>query len=195
METSDRSFPVVGIGASAGGLEAVSELLAELPATTGMAFLLVQHLDPRHQSFLTEILAKKTKIAVETAVEGSVLKPDHLYVIPPNVTMTVADGILQLRSRESSERPPRPINILFRSLAEQHVHRTVAAVLSGTDSDGAQGLGRRLRPRAASRWRKIRRLQSSMGCRKTPSPPAAWILSCRRKSWPGRCFASGTIPI
>ncbi|MGC1679089.1 MAG: CheR family methyltransferase, partial [Candidatus Binataceae bacterium] len=115
-------------------------MLAELPATTGMAFLLVQHLDPRHQSFLTEILAKKTKIAVETAADGSVLKPDHLYVIPPNVTMTVADGVLKLRSREDSERPPRPINILFRSLAEQHVHRTVAAVLSGTDSDGAQGL-------------------------------------------------------
>ncbi|MHB8381790.1 MAG: chemotaxis protein CheB, partial [Candidatus Binataceae bacterium] len=140
MESSDKSFPVVGIGASAGGLEAVSELLAELPATTGMAFLLVQHLDPRHQSLLAEILAKKSGIPVETAADGTILKPDHLYVIPPNATMTVADGTVQLRSRESSERPHRPINILFRSLAEQHVHRAVAVVLSGTDSDGAQGL-------------------------------------------------------
>jgi len=140
MESPDKSFPVVGIGASAGGLEAVSELIAELPATTGMAFLLVQHLDPMHESFLTEILAKKAAFAVETATDGTILKPDHLYVIPPNAVMTVADGVLRLRSREGEERPHKPVNILFRSLAQQHAHRAVAVVLSGTDSDGAQGL-------------------------------------------------------
>jgi two-component system CheB/CheR fusion protein len=140
MESPDKSFPVVGIGASAGGLEAVSELIAELPAETGMAFLLVQHLDPQHDSLLTEILAKKTEIAVETARDGTTLRPDHLYVIPPNASMTLADGVLQLRSRESEERPHKPVNILFHSLAEQHVHQAVAVVLSGTDSDGAQGL-------------------------------------------------------
>jgi two-component system CheB/CheR fusion protein len=140
MESSDKSFPIVGIGASAGGLEAVSELIAELPAATGMAFLLVQHLDPRHQSFLTEILAKKAAVAVETAADGTTMKPDHLYVIPPNATMTIADGVLRLRPRESGERPHMPVNILFRSLAEQHSHRAVALVLSGTNSDGAQGL-------------------------------------------------------
>ncbi len=140
MESPDNSFPVVGIGASAGGLEAVSELIAELPSTTGMAYLLVQHLDPVHESFLTEILAKKAVIAVETATDGATMKPDHLYVIPPNAAMTVADGVLRLRSREGGERPHKPVNILFRSLAEQHEHRVVAVVLSGTDSDGAQGL-------------------------------------------------------
>src|SRR5258708_14634830 len=122
-EISEKSFPVVGMGASAGGLEAVSELIAELPATTGMAYLLVQHLDPLHESFLTEILAKKTAIEVETAKDGATMKPDHLYVIPPNATMIVADGVLRLRSREVGERPHRPVNILFRSLAEQHEHR------------------------------------------------------------------------
>src|SRR5229473_5023782 len=105
MESPDKSFPVVGIGASAGGLEAVSELIAELPATTGMVFLLVQHLDPMHESFLTEILAKKAAFAVETAADGSTMKPDHLYVIPPNTSMTVADGVLRLHSREEGERP------------------------------------------------------------------------------------------
>src|SRR6266851_4386518 len=140
MESPDKTFPVVGIGASAGGLEAVSELIAELPATTGMAFLLVQHLDPMHESFLTEILAKKAAFAVETATDGTILKPDHLFVIPPNAVMTVADGVLRLRSREGEERPHKPVNILFRSLAQQHAHRAVAVVLSGTDSDGAQGL-------------------------------------------------------
>jgi two-component system, chemotaxis family, CheB/CheR fusion protein len=140
MEFSDKSFPIVGIGASAGGLEAVSELIAELPAATGMAFLLVQHLDPRHQSFLSEILAKKALLAVETAADGTTVKPDHLYVIPPNAAMTVADGVLRLRPRESGERPHMPVNILFRSLAEHHAHRAVAVILSGTNSDGAQGL-------------------------------------------------------
>ena len=140
MESPDKSFPVVGIGASAGGLEAVSELIAELPAETGMAFLLVQHLDPRHDSLLTEILAKKAEIAVETATDGTALRPDHLYVIPPNTSMTLTDGVLQLRSRESEERPHKPVNILFHSLAEQHVHQAVGVVLSGTDSDGSQGL-------------------------------------------------------
>src|SRR5438067_7441276 len=92
MDSSGKSFLVVGIGASAGGLDAVSELLAELPAKTGMAFLFVQHLDPRHQSFLTEILAKRAHIPVGTAVDGAAVEPDHLYVIPPNTTLTVADG-------------------------------------------------------------------------------------------------------
>lgn len=140
MESSDKSFAVIGIGASAGGLEAVSELIAQLPASTGMAYLLVQHLDPRHQSYLAEILAKKTVVAVEIAADGATIKPDHLYVIPPNRTLTVADGILRLSSRESTERPHKPVNILFRSLAEQYAHRAVGVVLSGTDSDGAEGL-------------------------------------------------------
>jgi two-component system, chemotaxis family, CheB/CheR fusion protein len=140
MELLDKPFPIVGIGASAGGLEALSELVAELPATTGMAFLLVQHLDPRHQSFLTEILAKKAHIQVGTAADGATVEPNHLYVIPPNTTLTVVDGVLRLRLRESWERPHMPIDILFRSLAERHGHRAVAVVLSGANSDGAQGL-------------------------------------------------------
>ena len=139
-DTSDKSFPVVGIGASAGGLEAVSEMIAELPATTGMAFLLVQHLDPVHESFLTELLAKKAAFTVETAADGAILRPDRLYVIPPNTIMTVADGVLRLRSRDGEERPHKPVNILFRSLAEQLGHRAIVVVLSGSDSDGAQGL-------------------------------------------------------
>jgi len=102
-----------------------------------MAYLLVQHLDPLHESFLTEILAKKTAIEVETATDGATIESDHLYVIPPNVTMIVAHGVLRLRSREVGDRPYKPV---IRSLAEQHEHRAIAVVLSGTDSDGAQGL-------------------------------------------------------
>jgi two-component system CheB/CheR fusion protein len=140
MESLDRSFPVVGIGASAGGLEAVSELVAELPATTGMAFLLVQHLDPNHESLLTEILAKKTSLSVETAADGTTVEPDHCYVIPPNTTLTVGGTILRLHPRSSADKPHKPVDILFRSLAEEYGHRAVAVVLSGADSDGAQGI-------------------------------------------------------
>jgi two-component system, chemotaxis family, CheB/CheR fusion protein len=140
MEPLDRSFPLVGIGASAGGLEAISELLAELPATTGMAFLLVQHLDAHHESLLTEILAKKTGLSVETAADGTRVEPGHCYVIPPNTTLTVAGTILRLHCRLSADKPHKPIDILFRSLAEEHGDRAVAVVLSGADSDGAQGI-------------------------------------------------------
>jgi two-component system CheB/CheR fusion protein len=139
MESLEKTFPVVGIGASAGGLEAVAEVLAELPSSTGMAILLVQHLDPRHPSFLTEILAKKAAMTVETAADGVLVEPGHFYVIPPNRALTVADGILRLRIRDSDERPHKPVNILFRSLAEQYGHRAVGVVLSGTDSDGSEG--------------------------------------------------------
>ena len=140
MESSGKSFPVVGIGASGGGLEAVSELLAELPSSTEMAILLVQHLDPRHPSLLTEILAKKAAMRVETAVDRVPVDAGHFYVIPPNSTLTVADGVLRLHARDSGDRPPKPVNALFRSLAEECGHRAVGVVLSGTDSDGAEGL-------------------------------------------------------
>jgi two-component system, chemotaxis family, CheB/CheR fusion protein len=140
MNSSEKLFPVVGIGASAGGLEAISELVAELPAETGMAFLLVQHLAPNQESFLTEILAGKAKIAVKSATDRGSIEPDHFYVIPPNTILTVSDGALRLASREQAERPRQPVNSLFRSLAEEHGLRAVAVVLSGTDADGARGL-------------------------------------------------------
>ena len=91
-------FSVVGIGASAGGLEALVELLGALPAT-GMAFIVVQHLDPTHESLLSEILAKKTAIPVSVAVAGEALEADHVYVIPPDAILTVRDGRIELKPR------------------------------------------------------------------------------------------------
>ena len=95
------TFPIVGIGASAGGLEAVSELLAALPSQCGMAFVLVQHLDPAHESLLTELLAKKTAMPVAQAREGVAVEADHVYVIPPNTTLTLRDQPSYVRA------PPR----------------------------------------------------------------------------------------
>jgi len=92
------SLPIVGIGASAGGLESFSELLARVPAGTGMAYVFVQHLDPRHASLLVEILSKRAGFPVEKAREGLKILPDRLYVIAPNTTLTVGGGVLELDS-------------------------------------------------------------------------------------------------
>ncbi len=133
-------FPVVGIGASAGGLEAVSQLLANLPDNTGMAFVVVQHLDPRHESRLPELLARTTRMQVREAANGLAVEADHVYVIPPNTKMALAGGILHVTPREERRGQHLPIDFLFRSLAEDQQARSVAVVLSGTGSDGTQGL-------------------------------------------------------
>lgn len=140
MEQEQQAFPVVGIGASAGGLEALSELLTALEPPTGMAWIVVQHLDPTHASMLTELLAARTRLTVTEARDGDQLRPDHLYVIPPNATMTLADGSLRLQTYDTAERRHTAIDILFRSLAEVLGRNAIGVVLSGTGSDGARGL-------------------------------------------------------
>src|SRR5437763_10674668 len=105
------SFPVAGIGASAGGLDAIVGLLGKLPMPTGMAFVLVQHLDPAHGSLLTEILTKKIPLTVTAAEDGMAPEPEHLYVIPPNATLTLSNGALRFRGRETSGERHRPIAI------------------------------------------------------------------------------------
>jgi two-component system CheB/CheR fusion protein len=133
------SFPIVGIGASAGGLEAFSELLHDLPEKTGMAFVLVQHLDPNHASGLPEILARKTKLPVEEVANGTIVQPDRVYVIPANTNMLLKDGALQLGARILVHGQHMPIDNFFRSLAERVGQRAIGVVLSGTASDGTMG--------------------------------------------------------
>src|SRR5216683_6417958 len=92
-------FPIVGVGASAGGLEAFTQLLQALGSGTEMAYVLVQHLDPSHQSALTELLAKATEMPVSQVADVTAVEPNHVYVIPPNVDMSIAQGILRLTPR------------------------------------------------------------------------------------------------
>src|SRR6185312_9102555 len=134
------TFPIVGIGASAGGLEAVSELLAALPSQCGMAFVLVQHLDPDHESLLTELLAKKTAMPVAQAQEGVVVERDHVYVIPPNTTLTLRDQHLHLAVRPSAPARHMPADALLKSLAADRGDASIGVILSGGDSDGALGI-------------------------------------------------------
>ena len=134
------TFPIVGIGASAGGLEAVSELLAALPSHCGMAFVLVQHLDPDHESLLTELLAKKTAMPVAQAEEGMAAQRDHVYVIPPNATLTLRDQHLHLAVRPSTPARHMPVDALLKSLAADWGDASIGVILSGGDSDGALGI-------------------------------------------------------
>jgi two-component system, chemotaxis family, CheB/CheR fusion protein len=134
------SLPIVGIGASAGGLELFSELLARLPADTGMAYVFVQHLDPGHVNRLVEILSKRAEFPVEHAQDGMKILRDRLYVITPNATLTIGGGVLHLRSRDPAEKPHRPVDAFFHSLAQERGTNAIAVILSGSGSDGAKGI-------------------------------------------------------
>ena len=127
---------VVGIGASAGGLEAFSKLLAALPLDTGMAFVLVQHLDPTHESLLTALLGRTTGLKVSEIVDGSSVEADHVFVIPPNANLSIKHGVLRLSPRAAARGSHSSIDDFLSSLALDLGHRAIAVVLSGTASDG-----------------------------------------------------------
>ncbi len=133
-------FPVVGIGASAGGLEAFMELFRLLPPDTGMAFVLIQHLSPQHLSMLSAIVQKSTQMRVQEVADGMRVLPNHVYVIPPNSILEIFHGELHLRPMLQPHFTSRLIDTFFNSLAHDHRHLAVGIVLSGTGSDGAQGL-------------------------------------------------------
>jgi two-component system CheB/CheR fusion protein len=133
-------FPIVGIGASAGGLEAFEEFFSHMPADSGMAFVLVPHLDPTHVSILPELLQRRTQMEVRHAEHGMRIRPNHVYVAPPNRDMAVSHGVLQL-----TDPAPRPagrmsIDSFFRTLARDQRANAVGIILSGTGSDGSLGL-------------------------------------------------------
>ena len=139
---SANLFPVVGIGASAGGLDAFKKLLKAIPEDSGMAYVLVQHLAPNHESLLPEILQKVTSIPVLAISDDIKVEPNHIYVIPSNKMMVATDGVLLLAPRPEKNKNERnlPIDIFFSSLAEVHQSHAIGVVLSGTATDGTLGL-------------------------------------------------------
>ncbi len=142
LTKSDNAFPVVGIGASAGGLDAFKQLLKAIPESSGMAYVLVQHLDPSHESLLQELLQKTTPIPVLEVTDDTKVAPDHIYIIPSNRMMIANDGVLELSPRPAKNKNERnmPIDLFFRSLAEVHQSHSIGVVLSGTATDGTLGL-------------------------------------------------------
>lgn len=134
------NFPVVGIGASAGGLDACRKLLDALPAGSGMAFILVQHLDPTHESMMVDLLAGHTTMTVRQATDGMLLEPEHLYVIPPGTYLYVGNGALHLSQPQARHGARLPFDFLLHSLAEECGTRAICVILSGTGADGSLGL-------------------------------------------------------
>lgn len=139
---SANKFPVVGIGASAGGLAAFKDLVASIPEDSGMAYVLVQHLDPNHESLLPELLQKVSKIPVLEIANDIKVEPDHIYIIPSNKMLLANDGVLELSPRPAPEKNKRnlPIDLFFSSLAIVHQSYSLGVVLSGTGYDGTAGL-------------------------------------------------------
>ena len=134
------AFPIVGVGASAGGLEAFQELLRALPADTGMGFVLVQHLDPVHESALALLLARSTAMRVYEVTQNMRVAPNTVYVIPPNALMAIIGGALKLTPRGKVQGAARSIDFFFEALAQDQHERAIGVVLSGTASDGTLGL-------------------------------------------------------
>ena len=135
-----EGFPVVAIGASAGGLDACRRLLRALPAKTGMAFILVQHLDPHHPSMMVDLLAAATVMTVRQATDGMLIAPDHLYVIPPGAYLSVGGGALHVSPPDVRHGARLPFDHLLHALAGAYGARGICVVLSGTGADGSLGL-------------------------------------------------------
>lgn len=133
------SFPIVGIGASAGGLEAYQQLLKNLSAKPGMAIVFIMHLAPGRKSMLTELLAKSTKMPVREIKSGMLIEINHVYIIPPGANVSIASGRLKLNKMKDAGLKRMPIDWFFRSLAEEQGNRSIGVILSGTATDGTLG--------------------------------------------------------
>ena len=140
-EPAIAEFPVVGVGASAGGLDGFTQLLKSLPPDSGMAFVLIQHLDPTHSSFLRDALAKATAMRVIQPADGALVEPNHVYVIPPESDISIEHGRIVLTLRALENRGPHlSIDYFFRSLAVERGRHAIGVILSGNASDGTEGL-------------------------------------------------------
>lgn len=136
----DTSFPIIGMGASAGGLEAFEHFFRQVPVDCGMAFVLVQHLDPTHESILVQILQRTTNLPVLEAQDQMKVQPNNIYVIPPNRDMEIFNGKLQLNIPSEPRSQRLPIDTFMRSLAQERGESAIGIVLSGTGTDGTLGL-------------------------------------------------------
>ncbi|MBF0204101.1 MAG: PAS domain-containing protein [Desulfamplus sp.] len=130
----------VGVGASAGGLEAIEDFFTHMPVKSGLAFIVIQHLSPDYKSLMVELLSKKTEIPVHRATDGIEVKPNNIYMIPPKKNLSIFHGKLILKEKDTTRGINLPIDIFLKSLAEDKADRSIAIILSGTGSDGTRGV-------------------------------------------------------
>ena len=136
----DESFPILGLGASAGGLEALKQFFEAMPPDSGMAFLVLTHLDPDHTSILPELVQRYTSMEVKAAEDKTKVSPNRVYVAPPNKDMALLKGEILLLDPESPRGHRLPIDFFFRQLAQDQGDKAGCIILSGTGSDGSLGL-------------------------------------------------------
>ncbi|HEY3520394.1 MAG TPA: chemotaxis protein CheB, partial [Rhodanobacteraceae bacterium] len=141
-ERSDLPFPVVGLGASAGGLIALKQFLEQMPANSGLAFVVILHLSPKHESVADKVLQGSTRMPVVQVNEATTVEPNHVYVISPNHDLSMSNGTLHVLPVERERGRHVAIDLFFRTLADTHQDKAVGVVLSGSDSDGSVGIAR-----------------------------------------------------
>ncbi len=139
-ETIEDNFPIVGIGASAGGLGALKDLFSHMPSDCGMSFVVVTHQAPGHESVLSDLLSRETEMTVENIRDGVSPRKNHVYVLPPGKNVIIRDEILHLSEIGTTKATQMPVDVFFRSLAGDLRERAVCVVLSGTGTDGTLGL-------------------------------------------------------
>ena len=139
-ESATPTFPVVGIGSSAGGLEALEAFFGKVPPECGLAFVVIQHLDPERKGMMVELLQRRTPIPVTQATDGETIQPNHIYIIPPNADMSILHGNLHLMEPLERRGQRLPIDFFFRSLAADRGRQSMGVLLSGMGSDGSLGL-------------------------------------------------------
>ncbi len=139
-DTPANAFPIVGIGSSAGGLDALSRLFSSLPADNGMGFVVIQHLAPDRESLVPELLARKTALPIHVAVDETLVEPNQVYIIPPNAQLTIEGGFLRVAPPSQVHGLRTPIDKFFHSLADDQGPFAIGMILSGAGSDGAVGL-------------------------------------------------------
>ncbi len=138
--STERNFPIVGIGASAGGLEALEQFFGNVPKSSGLAYVVIQHLDPNHVGIMPELLQRTTEMKVVQVTDHLQVEPNHVYVIPPNKSMSILNGCLHLFEPVELRGLRLPIDYFFRSLAEDRLEKSIGVILSGMGSDGSLGL-------------------------------------------------------
>lgn len=187
-------FPIVGIGASAGGLEAFKRFFSAMPAASGMAFVLIPHLDPTHASLMVELLSRQTAMKVREAAEGMPVEPNCVYVIPPNKDLLITAGRLHLAETTEQRGLQTAIDPFFRSLAEDQRRNRSALSSPEREATEQQGLRRSSWP-GAWPWHRTPRRPSSIKCHRARSMQESSIMSCHPKRCRKRSWITSGCPI
>ena len=200
-DREDRDCPIVGIGASAGGLESLERFFDSLPASTGWAFVVIQHLSPNYETMMDRLLSRHTQMPVKIIADTEKILPNHVFLIPPKKTMTVINGQLQLDDQDRDEIPHLPIDHFFTSMAQNCGRNCAAIVLSGTGSDGSRGIQDvheadglvLVESEAAAKFTGMPRSAQNTGCVDKSLPPEAMIHSLKRFFGMNREFAGSEL--